>query len=56
MLEVAEAIRGDGKVLRRSGVVGIDEYIYRYVPGRDDLLEQSGEQVQQRLFLGDGTD
>jgi hypothetical protein len=33
-----EAVGRDGKVSRRSRTVGIEPYIYQYVPGRDDLL------------------
>jgi hypothetical protein len=51
---VAEAVGRNGKVLKRSGIAGIQEYVYPYVPGRDDFVEPSGVLVQQKLQLADG--
>jgi hypothetical protein len=41
----AEAVGKDGKVLRRSRTVGVENYIYPYVPGRDDLFAGDSSQV-----------
>ncbi|KAF2500904.1 hypothetical protein BU16DRAFT_499701 [Lophium mytilinum] len=38
----AEAVEKDGRVTRRSKVVRKEEYVYEYVPGRDDLAYQQG--------------
>ncbi|KAF2814562.1 uncharacterized protein BDZ99DRAFT_434264 [Mytilinidion resinicola] len=38
----AEAVGKDGKVKRRSTIVRPEKYIYKYVPGRDDLVYQQG--------------
>jgi hypothetical protein len=41
----AEAVSRDGKVAKRTRVVGKKAYIYPYVPGRDDLAAGGGGQV-----------
>lgn len=45
-----EAVGDKGKILRKSRVVGVDPYIYQYVPGRDDLLSVSGVQMMLEDF------
>jgi hypothetical protein len=46
----AEAIGTDGKVLRRSRIVGVENYIYPYVPGRDDLFAGHASQAVLENF------
>jgi hypothetical protein len=41
----AEAIGKKGEVLRRTRVVQTEEYIYEYVPGRDDLVLDDSNQI-----------
>jgi len=48
---VTEAIGSDGKVLRTSGRFEVREYVYPYVPGRDDFMEPSSILSQQKLHL-----
>ncbi|KAE8452474.1 hypothetical protein EG329_000376 [Mollisiaceae sp. DMI_Dod_QoI] len=50
---LVEAVGGEAKVLGRSRVVGIEEYVYQYVPGRDDFLSTE-EGFQNALGLGLG--
>ncbi len=52
---MVEAVGGEAKVLGRSRVVGIEEYVYQYVPGRDDFLSTE-EGFQNALGLGLGGD
>jgi len=47
---LVEAVGGKGKVLRKSRVVGVDPYIYQYVPGRDDVLSVNGVQMALEIF------
>lgn len=47
---VAQAVGGDGKILISSGVAKAQEYIYQYVPGRDDFVL---EEMKQKVL---GTD
>lgn len=47
---LVEALGEEGKVSRKSRVVGVDPYIYKYVPGRDDLASVNGVRVALESF------
>lgn len=45
----AEALGKNGKVLRTTRVVGVENYIYPYVPGRDDFIY--GQDFEEQALL-----
>jgi hypothetical protein len=47
---LVESVGARGEVLRKSRVAGPEEYIFRYVPGRDDTLEVNGVQMVLENF------